>query len=165
MDTKTRWGYTKNKVRQSDSQGLGVGISSGCWWVMLWVCQCQQLPGLLYPDQPSGYDVINVNFPAESGISPHILLISWYPLTINEGGWNPLYPSHVSPPPQPIFSIEWNAGCCSQLSSSVSRPCYANFFTPEICSEQLRLSCQNKERKVVVVVNVGILGLHSENAP
>ena len=73
---------------------------------------------------------------------------------------------HMSPPP-PLPSHSQSSQLSEMLAalSPADRPCYANFFTPEICSEQLRLSCQNKERKVVVVVNVGILGLHSENAP
>ena len=70
----------------------------------------------------------------------------WYPLTINEGGWKPLYPSHVSPSLPPSHSQSSQLSEMLAALSPADRPCYANFFTPEICSEQLPLSCQNKDQ-------------------
>ena len=49
-------------------------------------------------------------------------------------------------PPPPSHSQSSQLSEMLAALSPADRPCYANFFTPEICSEQLPLSCQNKDQ-------------------
>ena len=90
-----------------------------------------------------------------------------------------MYPitSHVPPPP-PAHSQSSQLSEMLAVPRPASLPCYANFFTPEICSEQLPRSRQNKDhqsdrpqpgpsraRKVVLVVAEccwNIMGIHTE---